>query len=215
MYRLFGSPEDTRQDEVLESRIAALNLLDLNLGHLGVAVGDADIPAIDDMVRSAGEQFMGLNTFTTAKDKLDSLVRTHQIIVDAIESFAVNEKDVTHDGQVDVAQEMQQAMTTATAQEEEAASHHHKDHSAIKDTKDMARLGTASADVLLPLLIYTIVKTNPTNFISNLRFTHRFRHPAQLTGLASYCITNISAAVTFLESTNLVGLGLSVDKVHR
>lgn len=95
-------------------------------------------------------------------------------------------------------------------------------------------LGSASADVLLPLLIFTIVKSNPTNFLSNLRFIHRFRRPSRISGQESYCLTNMvscycpngymvlifvsqqqMAAVSFLETTNLVGLGLSADKVLR
>lgn len=52
-------------------------------------------------------------------------------------------------------------------------------------------LGSASADVLLPLLIFTIVKSNPTNFLSNLRFIHRFRRPSRISGQESYCLTNM------------------------
>ena len=54
-------------------------------------------------------------------------------------------------------------------------------------------LGSASADVLLPLLIFTIVKSNPTNFLSNLRFIHRFRRPSRITGQESYCLTNMAS----------------------
>lgn len=56
---------------------------------------------------------------------------------------------------------------------------------------EQTNLWTASADVLLPLLIFTIVKSNPTNFMSNLKFIQRFRHPNRLNGQASYCLTNI------------------------
>jgi hypothetical protein len=48
---------------------------------------------------------------------------------------------------------------------------------------------TASADVLLPLLIFTIVKSNPTNFLSNLKFIQRYRR--HITGQESYCLTNM------------------------
>lgn len=54
-------------------------------------------------------------------------------------------------------------------------------------------LGSASADVLLPLLIFTIVKSNPTNFLSNLRFIHRFRRPSRISGQESYCLTNMAS----------------------
>ncbi|KAI8066473.1 hypothetical protein BC940DRAFT_62320 [Gongronella butleri] len=227
--KLFAPSVDKAQDEILQSRVAALNLLDLDMGHLGVTVQTEDQQAVDDMIQSAGKQLQQLNSLFTAKGKLESLVKTHQGIVDAIEALAVKEKGESSGSDVDVVQEIHMAMTSA--QEEETSKHHEikvnaspadapdtsnstNENDSGQEDKDTTRLGTASADVLLPLLIYTIVKTNPTNFISNLKFTQRFRRPSQLTGMASYCVTNITAAVTFLETTNLVGLGLSADKVH-
>ncbi|KAI9303391.1 hypothetical protein BJ944DRAFT_183470 [Cunninghamella echinulata] len=250
--------EENFQDEVLESRIAALNLLDLNLGHLGVTVDNSETESIDIMVKAAGSELQRLNEIPDAKGKLDALVKTHQIIVDAIEQFATKDKETTIDTNLEVVQEMQQAMSTVndievTNQNTELPENkeamqisvidnnnnnnsksnetiNNKDddkdetafiekHNESIDTKQETvdaspKISTASADVLLPLLIFTIVKSNPTNFVSNLKFIQRFRRPGQLVGQANYCLTNILAAVSFLETTNLVGLGLSVDKVH-
>ncbi|KAI8581261.1 hypothetical protein K450DRAFT_233903 [Umbelopsis ramanniana AG] len=72
---------------------------------------------------------------------------------------------------------------------------------------------SAGADVLLPLLIYTVVKSNPQKFVSNLKFIQRYRMSSKLIGEASYCLTNMLAVVAFLETTNLVGLGLSADRI--
>ena len=58
-------------------------------------------------------------------------------------------------------------------------------------SSDHQSLRSASADVLLPLLIFSIVKSNPTNFLSNLRFIQRFRRPSRIAGQESYCLTNI------------------------
>jgi hypothetical protein len=70
------------QDEALESRIAALNLLDLNLHHLGVTLTDQkDSESINATVKEAGTQLQQLNSIMGAKDKLDAIVKTHEITV--------------------------------------------------------------------------------------------------------------------------------------
>ncbi|KAI9318224.1 hypothetical protein BX666DRAFT_1936192 [Dichotomocladium elegans] len=81
---LFSTPggDEPLQDEALESRIAALNLLDLSLSHLGVIVeDDADIRDINAVVKKAGMQLQQLNSIPDAKGKLEGIVRTHQIVV--------------------------------------------------------------------------------------------------------------------------------------
>lgn len=83
-YSLFSTPggDETLQDEALESRIAALNLLDLNLSHLGIIVEDeSDVDDINMVVKDAGLQLQLLNSIPDAKSKLEGLVKTHQIIV--------------------------------------------------------------------------------------------------------------------------------------
>ncbi|CAO3613086.1 unnamed protein product [Cunninghamella blakesleeana] len=261
--------EENFQDEVLESRIAALNLLDLNLGHLGVTVDESETKSIDDMVKAAGGELQRLNDIHNAKEKLNALVKTHQVIVDAIEQFSTKDKETTIDTNLEVVQEMKQAMSSVNDNEDvnqDTEPHQPQNNNIMytqtspsddlnknneKNKKDetkliesnntndnddeskhpkgvevvveekipavkdkLTKISTASADVLLPLLIFTIVKSNPTNFVSNLKFIQRFRRPNQLIGQSNYCFTNILAAVSFLETTNLVGLGLSVDKVH-
>ncbi|KAF9920620.1 hypothetical protein FBU30_009541 [Linnemannia zychae] len=68
-----------------------------------------------------------------------------------------------------------------------------------------------SADVLLPLLIFSVVKSNPPMLISNLRYIQRFRVQDQLTGESAYCLTNMMAVVSFLETLDPQALGLSSD----
>ncbi|KAI9251501.1 hypothetical protein BDA99DRAFT_522029 [Phascolomyces articulosus] len=261
---LFSTPggDESLQDEALESRIAALNLLDLNMEHLGVIVEDeSETEDIETVVKEAGLQLQQLNSIPDAKGKLSGLVKTHQIIVDAIEGFAEKYRKTKLDGDLEVVQEMKHAMSTVneeeshkpstskptsdetTSIEKEPEIEKEKetvglseplnvdtasttssidkklpavpspDVSVSTPTSDHQSLRSASADVLLPLLIFTIVKSNPTNFLSNLRFIQRFRRPSRIAGQESYCLTNIMAAVSFLETTNLVGLGLSADKV--
>ncbi|KAI8983669.1 hypothetical protein BDB01DRAFT_789678 [Pilobolus umbonatus] len=190
----FTLPEgdEALQDEALESRIAALNLLDLDLRHLGVMIEDKD-GEINEVVKSAGNKLQQLNYIMGAKEKADILVDTHKIIAAAMESFAQKHRDAALDSSSEVAQEINHV---------------------ISSIKEDDRISSLNADILLPLLIYTIVKSNPTHFLSNLRFIQRYCRPHELSGQTSYCLTNMMAAVSFLETTNLVGLGLSPDKVY-
>ncbi|KAF8977134.1 hypothetical protein BGZ46_007621 [Entomortierella lignicola] len=68
-----------------------------------------------------------------------------------------------------------------------------------------------SADVLLPLLIFSVVKSNPPMLISNLSYIQRFKVQDQLTGELAYCLTNMMAVVSFLETLDPHALGLSND----
>ncbi len=54
--RLFLPPgtDDASHDEALSSRIAAVNLLDLGLGHLGVEVGKAG-REVEALVKGCGQ----------------------------------------------------------------------------------------------------------------------------------------------------------------
>ncbi|KAI9260275.1 hypothetical protein EDC94DRAFT_136959 [Helicostylum pulchrum] len=170
---LFANPDgdEAMQDEALESRIAALNLLDLSLEHLGVLLQPDEIEKMNDIVKLAGSQLQQLNTIMGAKEKLNTLVKTHEIIVHAIEEFA--KRNQTLDTDAEVVQEMKHAMSTV-------------------EEPQRTELSSVNADILLPVLIFTIVKSNPTNFLSNLRFIQRYRRSEELSsGQASYCLTNM------------------------
>ena len=70
-----------------------------------------------------------------------------------------------------------------------------------------------SGDVLLPLIIYSVVKANPPHLVSNLLFIQRFRNQA-VGGEESYCLINLLAVAEFLENVDMAGLGLGdSDKV--
>ncbi|CEQ41225.1 SPOSA6832_02914 [Sporobolomyces salmonicolor] len=72
---------------------------------------------------------------------------------------------------------------------------------------------TSSADLILPLLIYSVVRANPPHLVSHLKFAHRFRSESLMRGQASYCATNFDAVVEFLNHVDLASLGLSSQKV--
>ena len=72
-----------------------------------------------------------------------------------------------------------------------------------------------SGDVLLPLIIFSVVKCNPPHLVSNLLFIQRFRNQS-VGGEESYCLINLMAVAEFLENVDMAGLGLGdSEKVIR
>ncbi|KAJ8516880.1 hypothetical protein ONZ45_g5866 [Pleurotus djamor] len=65
-----------------------------------------------------------------------------------------------------------------------------------------------SGDVLLPMIIFSVVKANPPHLVSHLLFTQRFRNQS-IGGEESYCLINLLAVAEFLENVDLAALGLS------
>ena len=58
--------DDATHDEALSSRIAAVNLLDLTLVHLGVEVGEST-EAVEAVVKACGESERTLSSLLTAR----------------------------------------------------------------------------------------------------------------------------------------------------
>ena len=81
-------------------------------------------------------------------------------------------------------------------------------HKNIVDLLTALHQGSSSADEILPTLIYTLITTPPEgiNVISNLHFIQRFRALSKVDGEAAYCLTNLEAAITFLETVDLASL---------
>ena len=70
---------------------------------------------------------------------------------------------------------------------------------------------TSGADLILPIIIYAVVKSNPAQLASHLMYLRRYRSAICLTGEASYAIVNLTAVVEFLEHVAMVELGLGED----
>ncbi|KAI4120775.1 MAG: hypothetical protein LQ338_006772 [Usnochroma carphineum] len=81
-------------------------------------------------------------------------------------------------------------------------------HKCIVDVLSRLHQSSSSADEILPTLIYTLITSPPEgiNVISNLNFTQRFRASSKIDGEAAYCLTNLEAAITFLETVDLASL---------
>ncbi|KAF5026048.1 hypothetical protein F66182_1840 [Fusarium sp. NRRL 66182] len=67
---------------------------------------------------------------------------------------------------------------------------------------------SASADEIMPMLIYTLITLPPENLhvISDVHFIQYFRWEPKLTGEAAYCLTNLEAAISFLQTVDLATL---------
>ncbi|KAI6712439.1 hypothetical protein JHW43_005066 [Diplocarpon mali] len=80
-------------------------------------------------------------------------------------------------------------------------------HKAIVDTLSHFH-PSSSADEIMPLLIYTLITSRPEGIdvMSNLYFIQRFRNESKIDGEAAYCLTNLEAAITFLETVDLASL---------
>ncbi|KAI1189859.1 hypothetical protein F5B17DRAFT_428163 [Nemania serpens] len=80
-------------------------------------------------------------------------------------------------------------------------------HKSIVDTLSCFH-PSASADEIMPMLIYTLITMPPENLnvISDSNFIQRFRCEEKLEGEAAYCLTNLEAAITFLQTVDLASL---------
>ncbi|KAK7430074.1 hypothetical protein QQZ08_003465 [Neonectria magnoliae] len=67
---------------------------------------------------------------------------------------------------------------------------------------------SASADEIMPMLIYTLITMPPESLhaISDVHFIQNFRWEPKLTGEAAYCLTNLEAVISFLQTVDLATL---------
>ncbi|KAI9669646.1 MAG: hypothetical protein M1831_007342 [Alyxoria varia] len=78
-------------------------------------------------------------------------------------------------------------------------------HKVIVETLSQMFPTSSSADEILPTLIYVIITSSPetNHVISNSNFVQRFRAAGRIDGEAAYCLTNLEAAISFLENVDL------------
>lgn len=81
-------------------------------------------------------------------------------------------------------------------------------HKSIVETLSDLFPSSSSADEILPTLIYTLITCPQTgvNAVSNLNFIQRFRTSSKVDGEAAYCLVNLEAAISFLETVDLSSL---------
>ncbi|KAH7138961.1 hypothetical protein B0J11DRAFT_515740 [Dendryphion nanum] len=81
-------------------------------------------------------------------------------------------------------------------------------HKSIVEALSKIFPASSSADEILPTLIYTLITSPPEglNAISNLNFIQRFRGSGRIDGETAYCLVNLEAAISFLETVDLSSL---------
>ncbi len=155
---------DEVRDEKLRSRTAALALVGIGLGDLGIKFDKTDSKSkemidveVENWISKAREGLLKMNDTKYPVGKLQHLAATHKSIVNLLTSL---------------------------------------------------HQSSSSADEILPTLIYTLITTPPEgiNVISNLHFTQRFRAASKIDGEMAYCLTNLEAAISFLETVDLASL---------
>jgi hypothetical protein len=81
-------------------------------------------------------------------------------------------------------------------------------HKGIVETLSQLFPSSSSADEILPTLIYTLITSADLelNVVSNLNFVQRFRASNKVDGESAYCLVNLEAAISFLETVDLSSL---------
>ncbi|KAK6332221.1 hypothetical protein TWF718_002744 [Orbilia javanica] len=88
-------------------------------------------------------------------------------------------------------------------------------HKAIVDAlTSVVPSTTSSADHILPILIYSLIISPPQiHIVSNLLYIQRFRYHKSIDGEAAYCLTNLEAAVSFLETVDMGTLAANESRL--
>jgi len=88
-------------------------------------------------------------------------------------------------------------------------------HRKIVETLAQVFPTSSSADEVLPTLIYTLITSPPEllNVASNLHFIQLFRNAVKVDGETAYCLVNLEAAMTFLETVDLATLQVDPPQV--
>ncbi|GAA93465.1 hypothetical protein E5Q_00106 [Mixia osmundae IAM 14324] len=207
--------KDRADDVNLASRIAGLNMLDFSLDHLSLQLEPSSgAPAewdeahktlregIEDIVRECGEMLKLLSgaSYRTPKSKLDLFVRIHKALVDGISKLPAipTKPEVANESEASTELEMADAINSSLRE------------ASVRDGQNASQ---SSADLLLPILIFSVVRANPSQFISHLRLIERFRCELLLHGETAYCVCNLQAVVEYLLHIDLSSVGMGSARV--
>lgn len=255
LYRPLNA-DDSLHDEVLSSRIAALNLVGMGLEHLDVSINEEAHDGLKCLTQACGGVLRQINQHFTPRDKAAVFVHAHKIIVDGLsqlppirlmtedESKArkneippTSSTSSTSTDQILISEKRSSTEITEPRREEAT---HQLDSSNIVvpdhlsksfDHQDSPDHFTApssavpstptpvSTDILLPFLIFSIVKENPPQLVSQLLYTQRFRNASPTLagnsesatvkrGEEEFCLVNLLGVVRFLEEVDFSALGL-------
>ncbi|KAH8829517.1 hypothetical protein DL96DRAFT_1708647 [Flagelloscypha sp. PMI_526] len=199
---------DAAHDEALSARIAALNLLDLGMEQLGVdlgAIGFATVPSekVDGEAKASEEPSQVDSATpppaprpTSDLGALDAVIKECGVVLQTLHAvYSPREK-----GEILVAAHRVVVDGLKTLYD-----------TAFEGKEKSERPPPPSSDTLLPLLILSVLKSNPPHLVSNLLFVQRWRWReggGALGGEEGFCLINLMAVADFLEHVDLEGLGL-------
>ncbi|CAK5273819.1 unnamed protein product [Mycena citricolor] len=247
--RLFSpaSSDDPSHDQALSSRVAALNMLDLNLEHLGVDVPADAQEGLDLVVQSCGQVLSGLELHQSPADKVSIMVQAHREVIEGLsrlppirllseeeertralarkapplvadppppsqESQSPSPAPVVprslEDG--DESKSIDDVTSTEVPDEGPETKTEASTSEPTVEVDAQPTPTPVSSDVLLPLIIFAVVKSNPSRLVSHLLFSQRFRvTPSGIAqGEEAFCLVNLMAVAEFLENVDLEALGL-------
>jgi len=182
------STQDEAQDDKLRSKTAALAVVGINLADLGVDLG----PNKDEMKEIA----------TARQDEFRKRI-------DEGETPIQIQKQLQEELNSEMRDKLSRARQELVSMFEKRYPLGKLNHlkAAIRCMLDAlgALQPKASADELMPMMIYTLITMLPEdlNVISDLHFIQQFRWEHKLNGEAAYSLTTLEAAISFLETVDL------------
>ncbi|CAG8743439.1 10002_t:CDS:2, partial [Acaulospora colombiana] len=214
--------DDASHDEALASRIAALNMLDLGLEHLGIDVGKAK-HGVQAVVTTVGRATI-VAAHTAAVEGLSKLppirLKPDDEIVDEPTPLAAHFKQNSPAMEAKSFNPPEVILTTLPEESSTEAPPLPIQEpvadplSPISPVQSPLPERTSSptpvaSDILLPFIIYSVVKANPSELVSHLLYVQRYRMRASAGGEEGFCLINLLAVVEFLENVDLAALGLA------
>ncbi|KAJ2414534.1 hypothetical protein GGI10_002329 [Coemansia sp. RSA 2530] len=182
--------DDRMRDEQFASKVAALNVANITLENLGLACAHKTVSGeLQRICAETGRMLESMNGVKSPAEKLKLVVDAHKSVVERMDRL--NER-------TRLAKMQRQKQVGAAG-------------GAAESREEPPSMELLSADSILPLLIYSVVKANPPRFISNLRYIQRYRTRSLLTSQYEYCMTNAQAAASFVTSVDARKLGLSAE----
>ncbi|KAJ2332326.1 hypothetical protein GGI00_002838, partial [Coemansia sp. RSA 2681] len=182
--------DDRMRDEQFASKVAALNVANITLEHLGLVTTQDTVSELQRICAETGRMLDSMNSVKSPAEKLKLVVDAHKSVVERMDRL--NER-------TRIAKSRHQKQAAGGGMADGASA-------GAETTPELL-----SADSILPLLIYSMVKANPPRFISNLRYIQRYRTRSLLTSQYEYCMTNAQAAASFVSSVDARKLGLSAE----
>lgn len=202
--RVFEPPytSDKADSASFSASVASLRDAGMSFRHLGIDVsrGGTRAQALEALADEAGDTLARIEQARTPSAVVGALTDVHRVIVDHLGRMPpISLREAAAPPRHTNELEMDSLNRTSDRFEEAMSASIVDKASAAPTPAGVGQQGNSSADLLLPVLIYVILKRAPRSLVSFLNFTTRFAAP--LEGEASYCLTNLEAVVAFVRET--------------